>query len=460
MIAGCTAVEENTTPLNMAISPDGKSLYAGSSTMAGFASYDRDPATGALTKRPGCFNTNGANACTAVPSIANLYSLHVAPDGENLYVVAQKRITTFDRDPATGNVTARTGTSACLSIDDAACTISAGGVNILKRLVFAPNSNHVYVAGAYSTNAGNTDAITLFDRAADGTLTRRATPTAKDGCIAWTGGQWSASSCRTARAIGVIRAWTMSPDGKQLYVTGDQRGIAIIDRDTTTGLLSERAVPNGCITETGRATYTSAATAGQCRVGNVSLRSLYDLAVTPDGGLVVAGADFGLNSSDPVPPPRFTLGGVVALSRDASGSLTTTGCYSSTRRSLASDPVTTGECATARGLDNAPYNVTVAPDGKHVYFGVGPVESRGSGLALFRVVGSSEPAPGPGVRVTGSAVRENAGTATFTLTLLSPAIRATTIQYTTYDETATAGSDYIARAPARRTSRRVRPPRR
>ena len=205
-------------------------------------------------------------------------------------------------------------------------------------------------------------------------------------------------------------------------------------------------MPNGCITETGRATYNSAGTAGQCRVGNVSLRSLYDLAVTPDGGLVVAGANFGLNSSDPVPPPRFTLGGVVAFSRDASGSLTTTGCYSSTRRSLAADPVTTGECATARGLDNAPYNVTVAPDGKHVYFGVGPVESRGSGLALFRVVGSSEPAPGPGVRVTGPAVRENAGTAAFTLKLLSPAIRATTIQYTTYDETATAGSDYAASA--------------
>ena len=35
--------------------------------------------------------------------------------------------------------------------------------------------------------------------------------------------------------------------------------------------------------------------------------------------------------------------------------------------------------------------------------------------------------------------------AVFTLELLSPAIRATTIQYTTYDETATAGSDYAAR---------------
>ena len=129
-------------------------------------------------------------------SLANLYSIHVAPDGENVYVVSQKHITTFDRDPVTGNVTARTGTTACLSIDgdlestagnDNLCT-AAGGTNIMKRMVFAPNSNHVYVGGAYNTQRGHTDAITLFDRAADGTLTRRATPTAKDGCIAWTNG--------------------------------------------------------------------------------------------------------------------------------------------------------------------------------------------------------------------------------------------------------------------------------
>ena len=379
----------------------------------------------------------------------------MAPDGKNLYVVSQ-RITTFDRDPVTGNVTARTGHGVPVARrrprDDAPndnlCT-AAGGTNIMKRMVFAPNSNHVYVGGAYSASAGTTDAITLFDRAADGTLTRRAAPTAKDGCIAWTSGPHSAGSCRTARAIGLITAWTISPDGKQLYVLGDQQGIAIIDRDTTTGLLSERAVPNGCITETGRATAASAATAGQCRVGGYALRSLSDLAVTPDGALLVAGGNFGRNSADPIPPPRYTLGGVTALSRDAAGSLTMTGCYSGSRRSLASEPLTTGECAAARGLDNVPYNVKVAPDGKHVYFGVGPFDdpSRGGGLALFRVVASNEPAPGPGVRVDAAdaAVKEGDANAVFTLELLSPAVRATTIQYTTFDETATAGSDYTAR---------------
>ena len=41
-----------------------------------------------------------------------------------------------------------------------------------------------------------------------------------------------------------------------------------------------------------------------------------------------------------------------------------TGCYSWTRRSLASEPLTTNECAAARGLNNVPYNVTITPDGK------------------------------------------------------------------------------------------------
>jgi 6-phosphogluconolactonase (cycloisomerase 2 family) len=459
-IAGCTALGDDELPLNMAISPDGKSLYAGSSLMGGiatggFASYDRDPATGALTKRPSCFSVTGtAPTCTVVRSLRNLYSIHVAPDGRNVYVVSQKLITTFDRDPVTGDVTKRTGKPSCISPDgdleatagnDNLCT-AAAGTNIMKRMVFAPGGNHVYVGGAYSPTAGTTDAITLFDRAADGTLTRRSAPAAKDGCIAWDSGPHSSTLCRTARAIGLIKAWTMSPDGKQLYVLGDQQGIAIIDRDTTTGLLSERAVPNGCITETGRSSSSSAL--GQCRVGGYALRELSDLAVTPDGALLVAGGNFGVNSSDPIPPPRYTLGGVTALSRDASGSLTMTGCYSGTRRSLASEPLTTGECAAARGLDNVPYNVSVTPDGKHVYFGVGPFDTeRGSGLALFRVVPNNEPAPGPGVRVDAvdTAVKESDANAIFELELLSPAVRQTTIQYTTFDDTAKAGSDYTAR---------------
>ena len=110
---GCAALEDQSVPLDMAISPDGKSLYAGSGEMAGFAAYDRDPATGALTKRPGCFSLDGGwqdgtadgTPCTIVRSLRTIYSLHVAPDGKNLYVLGQKFITTFDRDPATGNLT-------------------------------------------------------------------------------------------------------------------------------------------------------------------------------------------------------------------------------------------------------------------------------------------------------------------------------------------------------------------
>ncbi len=452
VISGCSAFEDESVLLNMAISPDGKSLYAGSSSLGGiatggFVSFDRDPATGALTKRPGCFSVNGtAPVCTVVRSLRGLYSIHVAPDGKNVYVVSERFITTFDRDPATGNVTVHPG-KACLSNDgdlestagnDNLCAV-ATGTNKMNRMVFAPNSSHVYVGGAYSVQAGTTDAITLFDRAADGTLTRRAAPTAKDGCIAWTNGPHSAGSCRNARAIGLIKSWTISPDGKQLYILGDQKGIAIVDRDTTTGLLSERAVPNGCITETG--------SAGQCRVGSYALRALSDLAVTPDGALLVAGGNFGRNSADPPSSAKYTLGGVVALSRDSAGSLSMTGCYNGLRRSLASEPLTTGDCATARGLDSVPYVVSVTPDGKHVYFGVGPYDdpSRGSGLALFRVVPTNEPAPGPGVRVSGDAVKEGDANAVFTLELLSPAVRSTTIQYTTFDDSAKAGADYTAR---------------
>ncbi len=110
-----------------------------------------------------------------------------------------------------GNVTSRSGTSACISYNGdlvaggptTTCATAIPGVLRPRRMAFAATASHVYVdAGAYSPVAGTTDAITLFDRAADGTLTRRGTPTAADGCIAWNAGPHSAGSCRTAARSG------------------------------------------------------------------------------------------------------------------------------------------------------------------------------------------------------------------------------------------------------------------
>ncbi len=160
----------------------------------------------------------------------------------------------------------------------------------------------------------------------------------------------------------------------------------------------------------------------------------------------MAGGSFGRNNADPIPPPRYTLGGVTALSRDATGTLTMTGCYSGTRRSLASEPLTTGECAAARGLDNVPYNVQITPDGKHVYFGVGPFDTpwRGSGLALFRVVAGQRAGARPGRARRRRRRRGQGGHGERRLQARAalPGGPGDDDHYTTFDETAKAGADY------------------
>ncbi len=249
-------------PLNMAISPDGKSLYAGSTAMDGFASYDRDPATGALTKRPGCFSFDGGwvkntttdgTPCTVVPSLRKLYSLHVAPDGKNLYVVSQKHITTFDRDPDGQRDDAHRH-------DVVPLARRRPRVERGQRQPLHGRGRHEHHE-ADGVRAGLEPRLRGRRVQRLGGLPRTrsrcsiARPTARSrgarrrpprtAASPGTTARWSAGSCRTARAIGLIRAWTMSPDGKQLYVTGDQRGIAIIDRDPTTGLLSDAPCRTG-----------------------------------------------------------------------------------------------------------------------------------------------------------------------------------------------------------------------
>ena len=206
-------------------------------------------------------------------------------------------------------------------------------------------------------------------------------------------------------------------------------------------------MPNGCITETGRAATPARPRAGQCRVGGYALRD----ALRPRRDARRRACSWPAAASGatrrPDPPPRYTLGGVTALEprrvrradddrllqrrrgarsppsrsrpvsapRPAGSTTCPTPCRS--RR-------TASTCTSASGRSTTPW--------------------RGSGLALFRVVPSNEPAPGPGVRVDAPTPRSRRATRTpsSSSSCSRPAIRATTIQYTTYDETATAGTDY------------------
>jgi DNA-binding beta-propeller fold protein YncE len=167
---------------------------------------------------------------------------------------------------AVGELTQKSGTAGCVSEDGtgAACQNGKALVNA-RGVAVSPDGKNVYVA---SLGSG---AVAIFDRktTATGELTQKS---GTAGCISddSTGG-----ACQNGVALGAARDIAVSPDGKNVYVASEgSDAVAILDRDTSNGELTQKAVTAGCVSETG--------TGGACQDGK-ALVDPEEVAVSPDG---------------------------------------------------------------------------------------------------------------------------------------------------------------------------------
>jgi hypothetical protein len=142
---------------------DGKSAYVASELSNVLAVFDRDPGTGALTQKPGtagCVSEDGSGGlCQDGTALAGAVGVATSPDGNSVYVASHESdaLAVFDRDPATGGLTQRPGL-ACVSENGGACQDGtaldgAGGV------AASADGKSVYVTSVES------DAVAVFDRA-------------------------------------------------------------------------------------------------------------------------------------------------------------------------------------------------------------------------------------------------------------------------------------------------------
>lgn len=166
---GCDTPAHNSlgNPYGLAISPDGTSLYVSATGGDSVTTLGRDNSTGALTYA-GCIANGGANDCDlpAHDSLADAYEVAVSPDGTSVYATATdgNSITTFSRNPAGGALTyagclANSGANDC---DIPAHNSLAGA----EGVVVSPDRASVYVT-AYSGNS----VTTLTRNTNTGTLT-------------------------------------------------------------------------------------------------------------------------------------------------------------------------------------------------------------------------------------------------------------------------------------------------
>jgi len=289
----CTAIRKGAfSSLNaLALSPEGRSLYAGAGVeclgnddyrcyaTAAVDRFKRDSKTGALDYRncltaatevqAGCAELPAATEHAFGAPLGDISSMVVSPEGNSLYVassdpqcyfsdsedqdvcVGSDALARFDRDPDTGAITyadcitgdrrsGPTGSGACMEIPTATDDGFGSGLDFLESVAISDDGRSLYAAAARS--------LARFDRnPLTGALVYR-------GCI--TGekelGPSGSGACteipsatQTGDRSGLLGLGSivLSDDGTSLYgVTSDD--VVRFDRDPDTGALTYR----GCIT--------------------------------------------------------------------------------------------------------------------------------------------------------------------------------------------------------------------
>jgi DNA-binding beta-propeller fold protein YncE len=395
----CTDGRALEDPVAIAVSPDNKSVYVVSNSSDGVAVFSRNTTTGTLTQLAGvagCVTDSGTGAsCVDGRRLANAIAVAVSSDNKNVYVLSalDDGVAVFSRNTTSGAITQLTLTAGCITETGSGGDCTNGGT-LEEPTAIASVGASVYVA----SNAADGIAV-LRRNGTNGALTQGA---GLDSCITERG---SGGTCTDGRALDDPVSVATSADGRSLYVASDAAdGLAVLQRNTTTGVLTQATGTVGCVTQRG--------TGGQC-IDGTALEDPVSVAVTPDGkGAYVAsnednavaafsrntttgvltqlpaldacisesGSDVGCSDGRALEDPislaisgdsktvyvaTHGADGVAALTRKLAqlrGELTqlagVEGCVSETG--------TAGACKNGKGLDGA-ISVAASPDGKNIY---------------------------------------------------------------------------------------------
>jgi DNA-binding beta-propeller fold protein YncE len=143
-------------PEGVAVSPDGNSVYVTGRDSNTLVRFDR-AANGGLKAR-GCFVDNEFPTvpCGDSPKgLTGAHDLAISPDGESLYVVAQSEsaVTQFDRDPS-GVVLQRHCTKDNdQTADYSTCPLSTDGLGGASDVAVSPDGKSVYATSDFPDNA-------------------------------------------------------------------------------------------------------------------------------------------------------------------------------------------------------------------------------------------------------------------------------------------------------------------
>jgi DNA-binding beta-propeller fold protein YncE len=269
------------TPYGATISPDGKSVYVTSLTEEAIAEFEREPATGALTAIAGngCIGSAGSG-CPVHTAIGLKAAVGVvaSPDDKDIYVAAgakepQGDIAAFERNETTGALKQLAGEKGCIGHNVAGCAEDTP-IESTEALAISPDGKNIY-ANAYAENA-----VVELQREADGSLTALG---GGNACVT-TG---TITGCKTVSTLlGSPLGVAISPGaGEDVYVTSSgQSAVVELTRNPGTGVLELLPEGEGCVTGEDNGCGAS---------GLLGLTGARRLTVSPDGTNVYVAAQGG-----------------------------------------------------------------------------------------------------------------------------------------------------------------------
>lgn len=329
--SGCAWARGLNGPNSVAVSPDGRHVYATSLNSDDISVMRRNRSTGALTQLSG--PSGCISGVAAVPGCSTGRALDgpdvvtVSPDGKNVYAGSffGNAVVMFTRNTSTGALTQPADTTGCLA---AATTGCAAGLALgaPEGMAASEDGASVYVATAASNAV-----LTLVRDPSTGALTQATDGT---GCMA----NGPITGCATGVRLGGANALTVSPDDGDVYVTSlTSNSVTSFIRTAGTGQLAQQTGTSAC------AIYVVAVGCSLAR----SLSAPEGIAVSPDGGSVYAAA--------------YNSGTIDTFDRSSTGALKQKprqpGCITGR---------TAADCTAGRALSGVS-SIAVSPDGKHVY---------------------------------------------------------------------------------------------
>jgi DNA-binding beta-propeller fold protein YncE len=327
---GCATAIGLDEPNSIAISPDGRSVYATSRAGNSIDAFARNPKTGALRQLPpplaGCISGAPLPGCAAGIALLAPDVVVVSPDGNNVYVGSffGNSVAAFTRNPSNGALAQLSGSAACIAEETVGCATGIA-LKSVEGLAISGDGATVYAATALSNAV-----VTLGRNPSTGALAQASDG---GGCTV----DSALTGCTVGRELAGANAVAVSPDDDDVYVTSlFSNSVTTFSRTASSGLLTQKEGTAGCLI------YLRSAA---CSFGR-ALIAPEGLAVSPDGRNVYAAA--------------FKTGAIAVLDRGKSGAVAqkpgAAGCLA---RSLPG-------CTAARALKGVS-SIALRPDGRYLY---------------------------------------------------------------------------------------------